>query len=198
MADVCNVMNQCYDDLSVLVEESIQLPTYVLYKEIPKHSAKTVWEALSNPQLLKEMHPLIVEVQVLSSIEETDGTLKAVMDVTDKLKFLWGLIHSKTTYRAYMRRPAPTGTGATRTIYFRTTTMGTAVSTRFECEPLSPAAVAGGRECVGTRVCQTTCITAPFGLKTYVTHTARVAHEGSLDKLPSLLDTLPVSDSSRK
>jgi hypothetical protein len=196
MADVSNVMNQCEDNLAVIVEESIQLPTYVLNKEIPNHPFEAVWEALSNPQLLKEMHPLIVDVQVLFSNEESDGTLNSVMDVTDNLKFLCGLIQSKTTYRAYMRRPGPTS--ETRTIYFRTTTMGTTVSTRFECEPITPAAVAGGGECVGTRVCQTTCITAPFGMKTYVKRTARAAHEGSLDKLPSLMDTLFVSDSSCK
>jgi hypothetical protein len=195
--DVSNAMNPCDDNVPTLVEESIQQPTYVLNKEMPRHDAKTVWEALSNPQLLSAMHPLIVDVHVLSSKEETDGSIKAVMDVTDKLNFFCGLIQSKTTYRAYMYRPAPTSE-KTRTIYFRTTTMGTTVSTRFECESLSPPAgvAGGGQQCVGTRVCQTTCITAPFGLKTYVTRTARAAHAGSLDKISSLLDTLSVANGS--
>ncbi|CAB9511923.1 expressed unknown protein [Seminavis robusta] len=172
-------------DLAASVESAIDNPTYVLTKDIEQHNPETVWKALSTPGLLMEMHPLIVDVQVIQRQEGDDGTIKGILDVTDQLEFLCGLVKSKTTYRAYMHCSPPKANAepasGTRKIYFQTSTMGTTVSTRIDCEPANAT---------GTTVTQTTFITAPFGLRRYVQQTARMAHEGSLESLPSILDKL--------
>eukprot|EP00966_Prymnesium_polylepis_P088343 2044481-Prymnesium_polylepis.1 len=65
-------------------------------------------------------------------------------------------------------------------VYFTTSTLGTTVSHRFECESLP-----GG----GTRLKQTVFITAPPLLNWYVLATARKAHEEGLAVLPKVIGT---------
>lgn len=160
------------------VEALLENPTYVLTKEIGDSDPERVCQFLSDAHRLKDIHPLIIKVEVQDRTQLDDGTVTSVvMDITDELSFVCGLIKSKTTYRAYMVRPAAT---ENRKIYFQTTTKGVTVSHRFDCEPAQGSSGT-------TKVTQTTQITAPFGLRNYVISTAKKAHTGSLEKLPSAL-----------
>ena len=64
-------------------------------------------------------------------------------------------------------------------VYFYTSTMGTTVAHRLECDPLD-----GG---LGTQVRQAVFIAAPWLLRGYVVSTARKAHEESLEALPRVI-----------
>lgn len=177
--DPSNDQQDVYLDVDE-VEALLENPTYVLTKEIGDADPERVCEFLSDAHRLKDIHPLIIEVEVQDHRTQLgdDGTVTSiVMDITDELSFVCGLIKSKTTYRAYMVRPP-----ATRKIYFQTTTKGVTVSHRFDCEPAPQGSNSGG-----TKVTQTTQVTAPFGLRNYVISTAKKAHTGSLEKLPSAL-----------
>lgn len=161
------------------VDSQLENPTYVLTKDLEEFQPDLVWKFLSEPQNLKDMHPLIINVEVVNRKERQDGTVTSVIDVTDELSYLCGLIKSKTTYRAYMERPPSTQEGNLLKIYFQTTAaMGITVSNRFDCASLPKG---------GTKLTQTTHIIAPFGLRRFVINTAKTAHSGSLDTLPSVL-----------